>query len=71
MAKRRSKHEYVFGYVGDHQCVYGQRIINTLPDYIDKMTLFQAQRRLGILTADAPKTIFKLVPVDLDGKEIK
>lgn len=56
----KAKHEYVVGFVGDIQCVYGKDA--TPPQYIEKLTLHQAKKRLKQMVYGR-KTIYKLVPV--------
>lgn len=70
MAKR-SKHEYVFGYVGDWQVVYDGKRERGIFTNITRLTLTQAKREMGKLPSRRPKTIYRLVPVDLAGREVK
>jgi hypothetical protein len=67
MAKRGKK-EFVVGYEGERQCVYGPdvRISNTCPTtvatYVDRMTLAQAERKLETFNRQHTRVIYRLVP---------
>lgn len=61
------KHNYVVGFVGERQCVYGKdkfddRFQTDVSDYIKPMTINQAIRQLKTLTGK--KAIYKLVKVE-------
>ncbi len=55
-------HNYIIGFSGERQCVYGKDKDNQA-DYISPMTILQAIRALKSLTGDN-KTIYKLVEVN-------
>jgi len=61
MAKTKTPHEYVVGYEGEHQVVYGKD--NDGGEWVDKMTLYQAKTRVKQLDP-FPRVIYKLVPVE-------
>ena len=60
----RSKHEYVVGYVGDKECVYGQPTTDGDAKWIDPMTLHQARRELRDWDSSLERAIYRLVPVE-------
>ena len=63
--KKQLKHQYVVGYHGEKQCVYGPNDKDSSTRYIDRLTLSQARRELKRLSSGTPhqRTIYKLVPV--------
>ena len=60
------KHQYLVGYHGESQCVYGKDYENH-PDYVDRLTLFQANRKLKQFNAKDQPKIYKLVPIEEAG----
>jgi hypothetical protein len=67
--KKRAKREFVVGYKGDRQCVYGpdrDRPINSDVAWCDRMTLFTARRRLAKMSSlDSDRVIYRLVPYEV------
>ena len=55
------KHNYVVGFSGENQCIYGKDK-NNQADYISPMTILQAIRELKSLAGDN-KAIYKLVKI--------
>lgn len=61
---KKSKHEYVVGFRGDHQAVYGKDYEGKSM-FADKLTLFQAKRKAkDLFPSRVPRVIYKLVPVE-------
>ena len=66
MSKTKSKREYVVGYKGDNQCVYGPDgiVTTSCTRWVDRMTTETAKRRAGrLLSPDVDVCIYRLVPV--------
>ena len=66
MSKPKSKREYVVGYKGDNQCVYGPDgiVTTSCTRWVDRMTTETAKRRAGrLLSPDVVVCIYRLVPV--------
>lgn len=65
---KRNKHEYVVGYKGDLECIYGRKG-NELGglNNIDKLTERQARSALKnhLCSPDHNATLYKLVPVEI------
>ena len=62
--KKERKHNYVVGYKGEGQCVYGrQESKGAYTENIAPMTPFQARRMLKKMRC-ANACIFKLVPTE-------
>lgn len=66
MAKDKTKHKYLVGFVGDHNVVYGrdeysEKFGSNVASYTRPMTLLQAKSGLRKLGGD--KTIYELKPV--------
>ena len=57
------KHNYVVGFEGNNQCIYGR---GAGENNLDPMTLFQAKRQVRTLgqSRGVKRTIYKLVPVE-------
>lgn len=66
MAKKtKDRREYVVGYAGDKQVVYGQneKTITTNVRWCDRMTMFTAKQRAAQLTTEGrPVAVYRLVP---------
>lgn len=61
--KKRNPKEYLVGYAGDDQCVYGNAK-GVIYEFLDKMTMYQAKRHLRkLLSVESDRVIYKLVPV--------
>ena len=61
------KHNYVVGFIGENQCVYGKdihddRLKDDIASYVAPLTIHQAIRQLKTLTGR--KAIYKLVKVE-------
>lgn len=56
------KNKYVVGFTGANQIIYGQDEDGEA-NYVEVMTLKEAREQLEELSDNAPKTIYKLVPV--------
>ena len=67
MSKPKSKREYVVGYRGDHQCVYGREgLVNRMvaTQLVNRMTMNEAKAGAGWLGCpDVDVQIYRLVPV--------
>ena len=66
MSKPKSKREYVVGYAGEDECVYGPDgiVTTTCTRWADRMTTETAKRRAGrLLSPDVVVCIYRLVPV--------
>ena len=66
MSKTKPKREYVVGYKGDNQCVYGPDgiVTTSCTRWVDRMTTETAKRRAGrLLSPDVDVCIYRLVPV--------
>ena len=66
MSKPKSKREYVVGYKGDNQCVYGPDgiVTTTCTRWADRMTMDTAKVRAGRLgSPDVDVQIYRLVHV--------
>lgn len=66
MSKPKAKREYVVGYKGDNQCVYGPDgiVTTSCTRWVDRMTTETAKRRAGrLLSPDVDVCIYRLVPV--------
>ena len=67
MSKPKSKREYVVGYRGDHQCVYGREgLVNRMvaTQLVNRMTMNEAKAGAGWLGCpDVDVCIYRLVPV--------
>ena len=66
MSKPKPKREYVVGYKGDHECVYGPNgLVNENDNmWVCRMTMETAKRRAGRLRSpDVDVQIYRLVPV--------
>lgn len=63
---KRAKHEYVVGFKGDHEVIYGREDEGEAK-WVDKCTLAQAKRIAGKLDSSQgmARTIYKLVPVEV------
>ena len=62
----KSKREYVVGYAGEDECVYGPDgiVTTTCTRWADRMTTETAKRRAGrLLSPDVDVCIYRLVPV--------
>lgn len=62
------KYNYLVGYVGENQCVYGQDVYNDkfrtkVASFTQPMTIPQAKRAIKRLSTKTKKVIYKLVPV--------
>lgn len=65
--KEERKHNYIVGYLGENQCIYGNAGALKNKDWIDPMTLFQAKqyvkkinKKWSLKGKDAMK-VFKLI----------
>lgn len=67
MSKTKSKREYVVGYKGDNQCVYGREgLVNRMvaTQLVNRMTMNEAKAGAGWLGCpDVDVQIYRLVPV--------
>lgn len=66
MKKKRAKHKYLVGFIGDYQVVYGKDKFSCeyqkdITSYTKPMTLLQAKRQLKSLSGK--KTIYELKPI--------
>ncbi len=73
-AKIERKHNYLVGFIGAKQCVYGQDKFATqfntkVAGYTSPMTILQAIRQLKTLNGE--KAIYKLVKVDPQEEKFK
>ena len=62
----KSKREYVVGYAGEDECVYGTDgiVTTTCTRWADRMTMYTAKVRAGRLgSPDVDVQIYRLVPV--------
>jgi len=69
------KHNYVVGFVGDNQAIYGKdqhsnKFKNDIAAYVSPMTILQAIQQLKTLTGKK-KVIYKLVEVDQQKEKFK
>lgn len=67
---RHRKHNYVIGFGGEDQCIYGKdvkdkRFVNKVADFIQPMTKDEAEFQVKKLDPAKPikRYVFKLVPV--------
>ena len=66
MSKPKSKREYVVGYAGEDECVYGPDgiVTTSCTRWVDRMTTETAKRSAGqLLSPDVDVQIYRLVPV--------
>lgn len=69
--KETRKHNYVCGYLGDSQCIYGKEFEGkfTNKNWIDPITLFEAKQyakklnKMFNLSGNEAMKVFKLVEV--------
>lgn len=65
------KHNYVVGFRGEGQCIYGGKTRSTeeYTDYVNLLTLFQARQKLRKFPIIKDLKIYKLVEVkNVDSK---
>ncbi len=68
MKKAPREDRYVVGYKEEKNCIYGKARSRGGSRYVMPLTASQAQKALKTLCSDAPRTVFKLVPVKLEDK---
>lgn len=64
----KKKYNYLVGYAGENQCVYGQDVYDDkfetkVASFTRPMTILQAKRALKQLSSKTKKVVYELVPM--------